>query len=217
MWYATVLVILVFSCIILIDLHNVYTSFQVIYLHYICSLCGSINCILSYPLLDQVIRHFSICSGSLPQRVSRTWPGSSPNKALVSGSLGVSRFPFGPVLDVVDSNQLTGQVWHKKDLLSAPLGDNKSVQSEPDYLFSSCMKNNFIDIYKSHHQIHVDEMRWHISVVLHTVCVNNLAPAVLCPYVTNINTNRIATRGSANGNCREAQCKKQPLVSHLFQ
>ena len=37
-------------------------------------------------------------------------------------------------------------------------------------------------------------------------CMNNLAPAVLCPYVTKIN-NRITTRGSANGNCRMAQHK----------
>uniref|UniRef100_A0A8C1L0A4 Reverse transcriptase domain-containing protein n=1 Tax=Cyprinus carpio TaxID=7962 RepID=A0A8C1L0A4_CYPCA len=38
-------------------------------------------------------------------------------------------------------------------------------------------------------------------------CVNNLAPAVLCQYVTKTNTNGITTRGSANGNCRVAQRK----------
>ena len=38
-------------------------------------------------------------------------------------------------------------------------------------------------------------------------CVNNLAPAVLRPYVTKTNGNRITTRGPADGNCKVAQCK----------
>ena len=32
-------------------------------------------------------------------------------------------------------------------------------------------------------------------------CANNLAPAVLCPFVTKISTRRVATRGAVNGNC----------------
>lgn len=38
-------------------------------------------------------------------------------------------------------------------------------------------------------------------------CVNGLASAVLCPHVTKTHTNRITTRGSAQGNCRVAQHK----------
>ena len=32
-------------------------------------------------------------------------------------------------------------------------------------------------------------------------CANNLAPAVLCPFVTKTNTRRVATRGAVGGNC----------------
>ena len=68
------------------------------------------------------------------------------------------------------------------------------------------------------------QMKWHHCIILRKYkllsydsfikfsfiklifkCLNNLAPAVLCPYVTKINTNRITTRGSANGHCRVAQ------------
>jgi len=32
-------------------------------------------------------------------------------------------------------------------------------------------------------------------------CTNNIAPAVLCPFVTKMNTRRVATRRAAGVNC----------------
>ncbi len=100
-----------FSCIIyIVDVNNIYSIlvfknhlsilhvllyFAAVIIQFSC--VGSVKFILSYPLLNQTVRYFYIGSGSLLQKDSGTWPGSSPNKPLVSGSLGVIGFPFGPV------------------------------------------------------------------------------------------------------------------------
>lgn len=69
------------------------------------------------------------------------------------------------------------------------------------------MKWHHCKILKKYKLLSFDSFIKFSFITLNFKRVNNFSPAVLCPYVTKMNTNRIATRGSTNGNCRVAQRK----------
>ena len=98
-------------------------------------------------------------------RYAASNPTERPSILLVSGSHGISGFPFAPVPDYADWKHLDCQ-WDKREIMTTPLTLRRTKEIIYKCSMSPLKKKdkNFIDVYRFDHLFTLVTMRWHIPV-----------------------------------------------------